>query len=75
VRTGPTYGKLSAFVGNKKVHTFDLYSASPGHKTFNVFGSKSGLRKSRKLTFRCTGNKNSFSTGTTVDVDGLNVLR
>jgi hypothetical protein len=56
------------------VHTFDLFSASPGHKVLDVFGSKSATRKARTLTFRCTGRRGAFSSGSTVDVDGLDVL-
>jgi hypothetical protein len=74
VHTGPTYGKLAALVGGKRVHTFDLYSASPGTKVLDVFGSKSATRKARTLTFRCTGKRGIFATGSAVDVDGLSVL-
>jgi hypothetical protein len=73
-RTGPAYGKLAVLVGGHHVKTVNLYSPAAGHKVIDLWGSKNTARKARTLTFRCTGNKGTFSTGFSVDVDGLDAL-
>lgn len=75
VRTGPTYGKLAIFLGKKLVGRYDLFSSAPAHKTIPFFGGPNTPGKSRTFVFKCTGAKVSFSSGTTVGLDGLAVSR
>jgi hypothetical protein len=73
-RTGNTFGKLAIFKGKKRVATADLFSASPGHKLIDFFGSASTPRKVRTFTFRCTGKHGPFTDKATVAIDGLDVI-
>ncbi|HWA65178.1 MAG TPA: hypothetical protein VG899_02260 [Mycobacteriales bacterium] len=75
VRTGPTYGKLAIFQGPKRIGTYDLFSSAPGHTTIPFFGGIHTPAKTRTFTFKCTGVRGTFSSGTTVGIDGLAVTR
>jgi hypothetical protein len=75
VLTGPTFGKLAVFHGTKKVKVIDLYSPSTKRQTIQFFGGTTTPLTLRTFIFRCTGKKNPFSTGRTVDLDGFAVLR
>ena len=75
VRTGDTYGKLAIFQGKKRIATADLFSAAPGHRLIDFFGSANTLRKERTFTFRCIGKHSPFTDKSTVDIDGLDVIR
>jgi kumamolisin len=75
VRTGPTYGKLSIFQGKKHIGTYDLFSSAPAHTTIPFFGGARTPARARTFTFRCAGVRGTFSSGTTVALDGLAVTR
>jgi hypothetical protein len=75
VRTGPTYGKLAVFLGNKHVGTYDLFSSAPGHTTIPIFGGAHTTAKARTFIFKSTGVRGTFSSGATVGLDGLAVTR
>jgi len=75
VRTGNTFGKLAIFQGKKRIATADLFSASPGHKLIDFFGSVGSHRKKRTFTFRCIGKHGPFTDRTTVAIDGVDVIR
>ncbi|HVV74742.1 MAG TPA: hypothetical protein VHC43_01805 [Mycobacteriales bacterium] len=74
VRTGNTYGKLAIYLGKSRIMTADLFSAAPGHKLIDFFGSTTTPRKRRTFTFRYTGKHSPFTDKTTVDIDGLDVI-
>ncbi|HVT22569.1 MAG TPA: hypothetical protein VHE57_14405 [Mycobacteriales bacterium] len=74
VRTGNTYGKLAIFHGKKRIATTNLFSASPGHKLIDFFGSVHTARKVRTFTFRCTGKHGRFTDQAKVAIDGLSVV-
>jgi hypothetical protein len=75
VRTGDTFGKLAIYRGKKRVATADLFSAAPGHKLIDFFGSANTQRKQRTFTFKCIGKHSRFTDRSTVDIDALDVLR
>ncbi|HEX3899581.1 MAG TPA: hypothetical protein VHW74_10445 [Mycobacteriales bacterium] len=75
VRTGPTYGKLAVFLGNSHVGTYDLFSSAPAHTTIPIFGGIHTKAKARTFIFKCAGVRGTFSSGTTVALDGLAVMR
>ncbi|HWC34488.1 MAG TPA: hypothetical protein VG650_06635 [Mycobacteriales bacterium] len=74
-RTGDTFGKLAIFRGKKRVATADLFSSAPGHKLIDFFGSVGTPRKARTFTFRFTGKHSPFTDKSTVDIDGLDVIK
>ncbi|HVX68258.1 MAG TPA: S53 family peptidase [Mycobacteriales bacterium] len=75
VRTGDSFGKLAIFHGKKRVATADLFSAAPGHKLIDFFGAVGTTRKKRTFTFRCIGKHSPFGDRTTVNIDGIDVIR
>ncbi|HVT65497.1 MAG TPA: hypothetical protein VHD81_10100 [Mycobacteriales bacterium] len=74
VRTGNTFGKLAIFRGKTRIATADLFSAAPGQKLIDFFGSANTERRKRTFTFKCIGKHSPFTDKSTVDIDGLDVL-
>jgi hypothetical protein len=71
VRTGPTYGKLAIHHGATYLGTYDLYTPSVTHRLIAFYGTSTSPVKRRTFTFRAEGKKNTFSTGTHIDLDAL----
>jgi hypothetical protein len=74
-RTANTFGKIAIFRGKKRVATADLFSAAPGIKLVDFFGSAHTPRKKRTFTVKCIGKHGPFTDKSTVAIDGLDVLR
>jgi len=69
---GPAYGKLKVTLDNIVQPTVDLYAATTAYQ--QPVYSKSGLASAaHTLKLEWTGTRNTLATGTTVDLDALDV--
>ncbi len=70
--TGPSYGMANIYVDSALVDTVDLYSASTAWKV-PVYSDYSLAGGEHTLIVECSGDKNSSSSGKTVNMDALDI--
>lgn len=69
---GPGYGIMDVYRNGTKAASVDLYSATAQYR--QELYRLEGLTGTSVVEFRYTGTKNASSTGTTIALDGLEVL-